>query len=227
MRFTTVAVIIGAICICSGAQTNFSQSSPSAVSSPNLTNDDIVALVNAGLSPDIIAAKIQTSASTFDTSPAALTVLKSRGVPEDVILAMVKSPGKAIHETATERVGGVLQNSTLVIYRPKRFFGSALKPSVYVDGKEIGRLVNGRYFSIEVAAGSHKIESSMKKRPAVPVDAKPGSTNYVEMEILAGNWRGGGELVPAEESGAKDAMKSLKPLDAKWLFDSGTSEQRR
>jgi len=116
----------------------------------------------------------------------------------------------------------VAQNATLFFYRPSRFVGSKLKPSVYIDGREVARLASGRYFSIEVTPGSHKIESSMKNRPAVPIDVKPGSTSYFEMEILSGTWRGGGEIVPAEESAAKEAMGKLKPLDAKWIYGSGT-----
>jgi len=39
---------------------------------------------------------------------------------------------------------GLAQNVT--VYRPKKFVGSALKPSVYVDGKQVARLQNGRFF---------------------------------------------------------------------------------
>src|SRR5881296_156153 len=68
----------------------------SQTSSVKLTNNDIQEMTKAGLSADIIVAKIQTSACSFDTSPPALRELKSSGVPEAVILAMVKSP----HQTA-------------------------------------------------------------------------------------------------------------------------------
>ncbi|HEV2493297.1 MAG TPA: hypothetical protein VG204_09525 [Terriglobia bacterium] len=60
-----------------------------------LTNSDIVEMTKAGLSAEIIVAKIQTSASNFDTSPAALKELKASGVSEAVILTMVKSPNQA------------------------------------------------------------------------------------------------------------------------------------
>jgi hypothetical protein len=57
-----------------------------------LTNDDVVGMVKAGLSADIVVAKIKTAACAFDTSPAALKQLKDAGVPESVILAMVQAP---------------------------------------------------------------------------------------------------------------------------------------
>lgn len=69
-------------------------SAQSQKSTPALTNADIVLMVKTRLSPDIIIAKIQGSKCNFDTSPAALERLKSAGVPNDVILAMVKGPVK-------------------------------------------------------------------------------------------------------------------------------------
>jgi hypothetical protein len=60
----------------------------------------VIELVKAGLSPEVIVAKIKTSACNFETSPDALKQLKSEGVPEAVILAMVQAPvapaGKAL-----------------------------------------------------------------------------------------------------------------------------------
>jgi hypothetical protein len=57
-----------------------------------LNNSDIVGLVKAGMSADIIIAKIKTSSCSFETSPAALKELKEAGVPDAVILAMVQAP---------------------------------------------------------------------------------------------------------------------------------------
>ena len=54
-----------------------------------LTNEDVLTMVKAGLGADIIAAKIQASECTFDTSPNTLGELKTAGVPDPVILAMV------------------------------------------------------------------------------------------------------------------------------------------
>jgi hypothetical protein len=69
----------------------------------SLTNADIVKMAKAGLSADIILAKIKGSPCRFDTSPDALTKLKEEGVPQTVILAMIESPN-ADHSTpqATE-----------------------------------------------------------------------------------------------------------------------------
>jgi len=63
-----------------------------------LTNQDIVGMLKAGLSSEIVNAKIKASNCDFDTSPAALKELKGNGVPEEVILEMVRAP----HAAATQ-----------------------------------------------------------------------------------------------------------------------------
>jgi Phage integrase family len=61
-----------------------------------LHNQDVLALLEIGLSAETVAAKIATSAGRFDTSLDALRTLKSAGVPDMVIRAMVKGRvGKA------------------------------------------------------------------------------------------------------------------------------------
>jgi hypothetical protein len=56
-----------------------------------LVNKDVTEMLKAGLSPDVVIAKIKTSESKFDTSPAALQDLKNANVPDAVILAMVNA----------------------------------------------------------------------------------------------------------------------------------------
>ncbi len=60
-----------------------------------VTNSDVLALVKAGLPAEVITAKIQNSLDAFDTSVTALAQLKTDGVPDAVILAMVKAVSKA------------------------------------------------------------------------------------------------------------------------------------
>lgn len=111
-----------------------------------------------------------------------------------------------------------LPASLLVFFRPKRFSGSGLTPSIYVDGKQVARLDNGRYFALRVSVGPHKIESSMKHPPLeITASSQPVC---LEMVILMGTWRGGGRLIPDSCETARQAIARLKPLDAKWIVDS-------
>jgi hypothetical protein len=71
------------------ATKNFQQSQgPAAV----LTNQDVLSMTKAKLAPEIIIAKIQTSTCNFDTSPGELQRLKSEGVPDELIVAMINAP---------------------------------------------------------------------------------------------------------------------------------------
>ena len=56
-----------------------------------LTNSDVVGMVKAGISPEIIVAKIKNTPCSFDTSPAVLKELKDAGLTDNVILAMVQA----------------------------------------------------------------------------------------------------------------------------------------
>ena len=56
-----------------------------------LTNEDVIKMVQAGLSTDLIMARIKRAETDFDTSPSALAGLPQRGVPNQVLLAMLES----------------------------------------------------------------------------------------------------------------------------------------
>lgn len=76
-----------------------------AQDSAPLTNGDIVTMVGAKLPPALIIEKINTSSCAFDTFPSVLAELKYRGVPDDVLMAMVKAP-RGIRTTTTAREPG-------------------------------------------------------------------------------------------------------------------------
>jgi hypothetical protein len=108
----------------------------------------------------------------------------------------------------------VAQDSTVVVFRRSDFTGSALKPSVLVDGNEAARLGNGRYLSLQVGAGKHTFGSSAKKEAPLEVDVKPNETLYLEMIIMTG-WNRGGRLIPVGQDDAMSALARLKTQDGK------------
>lgn len=57
-----------------------------------LTNAQVVEMVKANLSTEVIIAKIQVSRCHFDTNPSVLNELKYRGVPDAIIIAMAEAP---------------------------------------------------------------------------------------------------------------------------------------
>jgi hypothetical protein len=104
------------------------------------------------------------------------------------------------------------KDSTIIFFREGHFTGSGLKPSIYLDGKEMDRLANGRWFSVHAGPGKHQLQSSAKNEPATVIETVPGGTTYVQMVILTGNWRGGGRLLQVDPGDAQKVIAKLKPL---------------
>jgi len=99
--------------------------------------------------------------------------------------------------------------ATIVFYRPGAFYGKALKPSICVDGNEIGHLKSGKFMAYQTTAGKHLLTSS-KKDTGVEVDVKSGEQQYVEMLIQSGTWRGAGRLIPVPAEEGKRKANQLK-----------------
>lgn len=110
----TVLLLVTTICP--------AQEDPALV--PRLTNKDVLTMVKAGLSSEVIIAKIKVSRCNFDTDPGVLSELKQRGVSNDVILAMIAAPygapvqakdrvdPKPTPSRGPTNIGGVILNDT-------------------------------------------------------------------------------------------------------------------
>lgn len=57
-----------------------------------LKNADIMTMVRAKLPAELIIEKINTSSCSFDTFPSVLAEMKYKGVPDEVLMAMVQAP---------------------------------------------------------------------------------------------------------------------------------------
>lgn len=91
-----------------------------------LTNGDIVTMVGAKLPPALIIEKINTSSCAFDTFPSVLAELKYRGVPDEVLMAMVKAPRGARTKTAVREPGR--RNSSSSVTDDSRGFDASDAP---------------------------------------------------------------------------------------------------
>ncbi len=70
-----------------------------------LTNEDVLELIEAGLSPDLIVTMIETSRSEFDTDVTTILELKEAEVPDQVLQAMMKAAvPKAYDPTADNQL---------------------------------------------------------------------------------------------------------------------------
>ena len=72
-----------------------------------LNNKDILLMVEKKLTLEVIVQTIKTSPCTFDTFPSVMKELKRRGVPEEVLEAMIDAPyGPAEEKLSTEQLAG-------------------------------------------------------------------------------------------------------------------------
>ena len=67
-------------------------------------NRDVLKMLEARLAPEVVVARIKSSAADFDTSPEALKTLRDAGAPDAVILAVVEAPRAAAAATAERPV---------------------------------------------------------------------------------------------------------------------------
>lgn len=96
-----------------------------------LTNDDVVTMVKAGLSETAVVLAVQRGPAKFDTTPAALIALKEQGVPAKVIEAMLGG-GK---EAATPAAKGVF-------YRVGEAEWQRMEQITSVEARAVGQLAS-------------------------------------------------------------------------------------
>jgi hypothetical protein len=104
--------------------------------------------------------------------------------------------------------------ATIHVYREKHFVGSAVSPSIYIDGTAVQRLHNGSFFVVTVPAGKHMITAG-RSEVGLFTDFEPGKHYYFRMDHK--NWAGTAvsgrqpiflSPVPAEQ--AEGEMRKLK-----------------
>ena len=97
--------------------------------------------------------------------------------------------------------------ATVVIYRESNYFGSALRPTVMLNGKEFVNMGNGRVFVGTFRPGSYAFEMDDKKS-GTEVNLTPGKSVFMKVEIVSGFWKGGGRLTQmAPEQGAFESKR--------------------
>ena len=123
--------------------------------------------------------------------------------PNAVQLAADEKPAKDMAVPSPE-------TATICFYRPHRFQGAALKPSIYVDDSQVTRLKNGESVSVTVPAGQHRVYSN-DKSTGIDLDAKSGQTYYVRMDIETGMWKGHGGITLVDPQEGRYESAKAKP----------------
>ena len=165
-----------------------------------LHNQDVLDLLKTGLSAETVVAKIKSSATAFDTSVDALKELKAEDVPEIVIRAMVEAsaPTSAVAPAADNLSNDEFGH--VRVYRPRRYMGSMLSPSIWVDKIQVARVGSGRRCSIRLRPGTYEIRSD-DKASLITLNVQRGKEYYIRVDEEPGAWKGHGKLtlLPPEQ----------------------------
>ncbi len=188
-----------------------------------LRNADIVTMTTARLAADTIVLKIETSTNQFDTSTDALTVLKAAGVPDVVITSMIKAGARTTNSPTSPNTPPPSpaptpvtrqddSKATVYVYRPGKFFGKALEPSVFLGEQKLLDMDNARYFALKLDPGRHVLRSN-EKDSEIDQSWEAGKTYYVKITIASGKMKGHGQMGMVTENLARREMQKLRPLD--------------
>jgi hypothetical protein len=108
------------------------------------------------------------------------------------------------------------EKTLVVVFRPGRWIGRTTTPSVYIDGVEVARIDNKRYFSIYLPRKTYTfaIDRWRGARPSqnVKVGKEPLYLKvrfYKSYTVL--------ELVDQKAALTEIKKTKIKPLDSKWV----------
>jgi len=101
----------------------------------------------------------------------------------------------------------------LHVYRARRYVGSALAPTVYVDDKPVARIGNGRRVTIKLSLATHSVRSD-DKSSVISLDAKAGQDFFVRIDEQTGFLKGHGKLtllMPEQGKPEYSLQKAIEP----------------
>lgn len=150
-------------------------------------------------------------------------------LPSEESATHQEQPVPSIHATSDSKPDNPTESAAqseidktahIVIYRARHFEGSALKPEVRLDGRQILKLVNGRFFSLDVSPGEHVLTTDQELAP-VRISLSSGQTIYVQGVVRTFRQFSNGrlELFEAVPDDARKQIQDLKPLDRRSLLD--------
>jgi len=119
--------------------------------------------------------------------------------------------GATLVPVVTEPTDASSEEATVFIYRPNKWGGRALEPSVFVDETELARMDNGRYFAVKLKPGKHIIRMTDDKK-GYAIDMGPGQTYFFRIGIEMGMWKGHGKITLDDRERAIEEIKKLEFL---------------
>jgi Protein of unknown function (DUF2846) len=120
---------------------------------------------------------------------------------------------------ATASLEAANSKGYVVVYRLKKFQGSALSPAVACDGRETAKMSNGRFFTLALTPGAHQLTTN-NKGEALEVVVKPNQVQYVQLIIEVGMAKGHGKLLLIGEGQGSQEAGLVTALSADKVKDS-------
>lgn len=102
----------------------------------------------------------------------------------------------------------------VVVFRPGKFVGSAIRCTVREDGKMVGRAGNGKYFVLPATPGAHRYTTKTEATDTINVEVEPDETTYLKCSIGMGVMAGRPNLSPATAEDFAKVAHKIKPVDA-------------
>ncbi|MGC4103971.1 DUF2846 domain-containing protein [Ferruginibacter sp.] len=110
----------------------------------------------------------------------------------------------------------VNQPSYIVIFRGGQLGAALSNYNIFVDGRKICKLSNGRYLKYKVTPGKHEIEAKKagvdlsKKEVYVNVVTGAGRSSYISCNVKTNLLREKVEMLEVMESSGKKSVSDLK-----------------
>ncbi len=116
------------------------------------------------------------------------------------------------NEAGSIELKGAAEPATVFIYRPSKLMGKALEPSVFIDGTELARMDNGRYFALKLPPGKHIVHLTNDKK-GYALDMGPGQAYFFRVGIEMGMMKGRGKITLDDPERAVTEIKKIKFID--------------
>ena len=116
------------------------------------------------------------------------------------------------------KAGAPADKARVYVYRYKQYAGKALRPSIYVEDRDVARIQNGRYVILSLPTGKHSFRSN-DKQSEIDLDLKGGQDYYIRIDIAMGLWKGHGRLTLVQPEQGAGEMKQMKPADSGMIND--------
>lgn len=97
----------------------------------------------------------------------------------------------------------------IVVFRPSKFAGAAIKYKVREGEKELGQLSNGRYFVVQVEPGPHTYVVHSEAKDVTNIEVEAGETYFLVGSVSMGFMAGRPNLSPSDAAAFEAVMGKM------------------